>query len=174
MRENQVGVDPALEQLEALLECRARERKEAVAKVGHLDLQVGDSTHQPGGAGAGLARAAGVAAEHDPMNVHAPSLGYEAKERSAAADLDVVSVRAEAEHREGTTRPDAERERQHVGYFRPFSHGGPPRAYNSSSCCLSLKVSIAFQNPSYSYDISCRSAISRENGPSTRSSPSRR
>src|SRR3990172_6820637 len=50
-------------------------------------------------------------------------------------------------------------------------HAGSPLWYDSSKCCLSLKVSIDAQNPSYLYVISSPFSISLWKGSLISSSP---
>ena len=59
-----------------------------------------------------------------------------AEESPAAAYFDVVGMSSQAEH---TAQPGQT-------HFQT-SHGACPLAHNSSSSCLSRKVSIAFQKP---------------------------
>src|SRR5262249_23609458 len=141
-----------------------------------------------------------VTTENDPG--HRPrQLLQEREHGSPTSDLEIVRVCAEAQHVRHRRRPVAKRQRQHhvpsTCSLEPMSirrarakeivselsangdrcclqtsQGGLPCECISSNTCLSLNVSMHFQNPLYWYETSCRARISRRKGSSTSSSPS--
>src|SRR5512132_589415 len=105
--------------------------------------------------------------EHDPVHRQAGVLFQQAKQRSAASDLDVVAMGSQAEHHSQIPGVSAQADREHdarpqqpsppkpwrsssATLPRAFQtcHGAVPCSYIWSKVILSLKVSIASQKPS--------------------------
>src|SRR6185437_3846429 len=100
MRQHEARLDLALQPLKGLLGTGAVEGHEAVAEIEDLDVRLGGAVEKGGGAGARLGGADGIAGKHHPADRETRDLGGEAEDRAAAADLDVVRVRAETEQAE--------------------------------------------------------------------------
>src|SRR5690606_28208036 len=96
----------------------------------------------------------------------------QAQHGAPAADLDVVAVRAEAEHLERSVGRRGEREREHhAGPCVQTAQGGFPCEWRSSRSCRSLNVSIGTKKPSWRQVDSAEMSMSRSNGSCTSSSP---
>ena len=185
MGEDHVGRELGLQALEERLDGVAAVRKEPVAETAEDDPR----RPKPAVKSAALRRASSPRSP-SPLSTTHDDLGLgiglrQPQDRAAAADLDVVGVGADREHAQMPSieaRSDAVRAsgRDRAGSTAtppPLrsqrAHGACPLSSSPSRCCFSFSVSIGAQKPSYGYAISFCSAISRWNGSSTRSSPSR-
>src|SRR5262245_50735985 len=87
-----------LQRLKGLFDLRPLIRKEAVAeRMDRTELSAG-SFEELLSARLGFGATGPRAAKDDPMHFHVGKLRHELEHRAAAADLDIVGVRAEAEH----------------------------------------------------------------------------
>src|SRR6185503_9634270 len=171
MGEDEVRRHPPLDLLEEALHRLPRVRQEAVPEVLDHDLLPLDVAQDGTGARQRFRPSPRVRREDDPRDGGRVTVLEKLEDRPTAADLDVVTVRTEAEHMPHAV---AARERDHSAPpRRQTSHGRSSRAVISSKACLSLKVSMQCQKPSWRYAASWPWAIKRRNGSSTRSSPSR-
>ena len=151
VREDQVRVELALEILEALLDPQALPRQEAVAERERVQPLGPVRAQEAERALPGLAQPRPVGAEHGPVDLRARRPLEQPQQRPAAADLDVVAVRADAQHERPILSPQSQAELPHQAALRPCwstRHGASPPASSSSSSCRSLKVSRQCQKPS--------------------------
>src|SRR4051812_6013571 len=98
MRENQIGLRKGFERFECLLDVGVGSGEKAVSESRDSDLIARSTRQEALRARAQLALSLGRATEHDPGDVNRPILGQKREQRSAAADIDVIAMRAEAEN----------------------------------------------------------------------------
>src|SRR5207237_1829417 len=146
--EDHVRLDLALELLEGALDVAAVVGEERVRKPteAHLDRRAGE---QCPGAPLGLASACLVgAADDDPADLEPAVEPLQAQQGTAAADLEVVGVRAEREDAQQLRRPGRP-QADHAGrasgdscwtWFQT-AHGGRPLAWSAARLCLYWRVS---------------------------------
>ena len=95
--QDQRRLEIAFDRLEAILDVSALEREISVAEVQDIDLFFSDALKEGGRAVARLGSARAGTAEDDPSHYEIGNLCGETQNCSAAADLDVVGMRAQAE-----------------------------------------------------------------------------
>src|SRR5258708_36880311 len=114
------------------LDPRLLRGKEAVAKAVHVDRGAAHALEEEAPARLGLAAALLVAAEHDPAHAQRRALGDQAQNGAAAANLDVVGMRAEAEQPERrVARREGEAEHARLSRWRGPARARPGRAPRS-------------------------------------------
>src|SRR5690242_19467712 len=151
VREDEVRGHARFQVFEVFLDLYAFEREKTVSKIEDFDRPLGSPFEEKGGAAPRFALAIGPGAKDDPINVDVPARSEQLQDSAATADLNVVGMGAQAKNLQ---RPAyvLEGESKHVLTQCPFIHtcqGAFPLAYRSSRCCLSLKVSMQAQKPSY-------------------------
>ncbi|MGC4091532.1 MAG: hypothetical protein QM756_27360 [Polyangiaceae bacterium] len=95
MREDQIGIYRTLECLEKILNLGCHVGKIAFSKVADLDARFARTFEQRGGARFGFRAPHSRRRQHDPGDV-ALAFGEQAQNRTAAADLEIITVRAQA------------------------------------------------------------------------------
>src|SRR5262249_35046564 len=142
---------------------------DVAARIGHKSILEGLEYRTPqlcaceqlGGASR-LFSANSISAENDPVKLRLRILSYQAQYGAATTYLDVVAMRTETQNLECTPGFPIEVKVNHMlteirsesldgaaTWFQTF-HGAAPW-FNSSRCCLSLKVSMHCQKPVYLY-----------------------
>ena len=168
VREDEIRRKLLLQLLEAILHFPAPRRQEPVAELVDEDRLVFHAGQQGVGALERLALARRLAAEDDPVEGHLPRLPDQLGDRAAAADLDVVGMRAHAQDAPNPAPELVDPDGRHAwagarrrprgghqragpsaGEGRQTSQGVRPWDCSSSRWRLSLKVSMEAQNPSY-------------------------
>src|SRR6185436_11693064 len=154
MGEDDIGIEACLELLEPGLDLGRLGGKETVAKGQRLDLRARDVGQEVRRRGPRLRLARAAGRQHAPVHVEDRAGPLPLKNGGTRADLDVVGVGAEAQHREALARYG-----QLEGLHFAFStsacrasfgcQGMSPRCTMSSSVCLSLRVSMARKKPSW-------------------------
>jgi hypothetical protein len=110
--EDHVGLEPALQVLEHVLDLSADVREEPIAKAVHDDLGAVRPADEGGGARPRLAFPYALRTEHDPGHLDVRTPSDQAQQARAATDLDVVCVRTKGEDL-AYARPAGERKVEH-------------------------------------------------------------
>src|SRR6266545_156742 len=113
--QDQVRREAALELLEGLLDRGALPGEEAVPEGPHLDLAVVAAAEERLRAVHRLLGALALAAQHQPADLQRRELRDQPEEGAAAADLDVVGMRAEHQQPPDSASHRAEDHRKHPG-----------------------------------------------------------
>src|SRR5581483_4493698 len=92
MRQDERGIDGALQALERVLDLAVLGREKAVAEGEQLDRRSGGLGENALRARAGFLMAALVAAQHQPMDAGLAMLAEETADGAATADLDVIGM----------------------------------------------------------------------------------
>src|ERR1035437_1017618 len=185
MSENQVGRSLRFELLEERLDIGGHIGEETVTKRQNADFLLGRPPEKAPSAHERLNPPSATAREHDPATFHIRPHRKQRENGRTATDFYVIRVRAEQEYSWSAVRGRMQQESRRSGFLagglphrvgpsiavRQTCHVARPLTYSSSSCCLSLNVSMAPKNPSKEWPRSMRSAIRRANGCSTSSSP---
>jgi hypothetical protein len=106
VREDNVGIELVLEFLELFLDFMAQKRQEAIAII--LDFYVAFTSllEKGGSASSGFLSPHLIRAEDDPLDTHAIMPLEKLEQGSAAADLDVITMRPQTKNPErGISRP---------------------------------------------------------------------
>src|SRR5271168_1703680 len=96
--ENEIGIDALLEVLEKVFDIGSHVGEEAVAKRSDLDRLGAGVAQESARAGLGLLLPYSRGAEHHPMENGVRIQRHQPQHRTAAANLDVVSVSTQAEN----------------------------------------------------------------------------
>jgi hypothetical protein len=110
--QDQIWLHLGLDAFEAVLDLRADARKIALAVLLDFDARRAGVGQEISGAGARLGFSPPGGGEHYPAHARAGVLREQPQQRAAAADLDVVTVRAQAQNAE-RSRCGAEPQTQH-------------------------------------------------------------
>jgi hypothetical protein len=111
VRQDQIGIDSALEALEPLLDRGALEWKEAILESSNFHVERRGAAQKAEGAALGFACSARVAAEDDPVNGDASARGDQTEKRTAATDFEVIGMGAEAKQRQWAPPRQPKRQR---------------------------------------------------------------
>src|SRR5262249_10200062 len=98
MGEDYIGREDLLEFLEAFFDCRTKVRKESIWKGFNNNSLVPCAAEEGVGAALGFLGAGRIGTKHEPVDLDALRLLDHSQYRATAADLDVVTVRPQAEH----------------------------------------------------------------------------
>ena len=143
--EDQVGVRSRFERLEPILDGGADEGEIALAKGVDLDLDAPGPGQQLGGGGARFRLARGSGGEDHPAHGASRVLREQAQDGSAAADLQVVAMRSQAEQVQRTAWLP-QRRGQHQGSTAGSGIGTMNFAPHARACesCATIS-SLKFQ-----------------------------
>lgn len=154
-RQDQVRGDPASQLVEVALQLAPGFREAAVRERLDPHVTARRGPQDVVGGGPGLVVSRRRAGQHDPVHVQARVSRKQLEDRAAAADLDVVGVRTDAQQSVGApgevqgTHQDTRREATGAPKrFDQTSQGAAPDVYSRSSSSWSLKVSMPLQKPS--------------------------
>src|SRR5262245_26239206 len=183
MAEDDLGYDTRLERLEPRLDLGTLVREIAILEPGKVYRRAGGAGQKGRSRRVRLLSPLAGGAEHCPADVKEHTALDPSQNRCAGADLYVIGVSTDAENRQPLPR-GSKAENSHPALLLTLAepaeatpsghHGMMPRSTRSSSTSLSLSVSIGRQKPSCRNAKSWSASISRWNGASTSSSPSRR
>ena len=139
--------------LENVLHGPAKIGEVPVAEPMHHDVGAAGGGEERLGARTRLALTVALRAEDDPGDLDVGQRPRRGEERRAAADLEVVRVRADGENPTDGLLGAREREAEHYGWplptaSPPLRQGAWPLFASASRRCLSLIVSIGSQKPS--------------------------
>ena len=130
--EDHVGHRTPPERLEPVLDARVQRREATVREsaVQHLAAApcLDDAPHGP----LGLAPALRRAAQQCVVDDQRTPVRLQREQRAGAADLDVVAVRAHAQHAQGATGTGVELQSQHARLSRGCGRGDAPRPSTDS------------------------------------------